>query len=136
MPKTRAWSSRRLFYERKIYGIGKPITQRAYFSPSSREISLELFRGPKRKELVGEFNSSVQTTAKGKIARINWVNVRSDMRKKGLFFQMLSEALALMKKRGIKRVDAHVSGGDSSYLKQGFKIGKKDLGGIWYYKDL
>lgn len=120
------------FHERIIRGVGKPITQRTYFFPNKNLIMIRLTR---QEKIVGKLNIGVKRIGNYSEAFFTDAFVQKTMRNKGLYTQIVAEALDLLKKTGVNYVRFEATGGFSVLQKMGFSS-KTQFGDKIFWKEL
>ncbi len=106
---TKRFWSKAFSYEREIFGFEKPLVQKVKYLPSHKYFEFQIVN-PKTKEIHASVYCKKQPKDSFKIptAWIESVHVDKEFAGKGLATQMLSEAVDVLHKSGVRNIYASV----------------------------
>jgi GNAT superfamily N-acetyltransferase len=138
-------------YERTIHGFDVPLSQRVTFEPAQKLgetilpglVKLSITH-PQRNLPLSILNCPIDgyrikgTNKIEKVATLFWAKTLEEYQGKGLATQLITEAVHLLKKMGVKQIHAQVLNGSvKTTLKQlGFKLVSKTPQGENYTKEI
>ncbi|MDD3083561.1 MAG: hypothetical protein PHP82_00905 [Candidatus ainarchaeum sp.] len=125
-------SVRTNFSERIIYGLGKPIRQRIYFFSKKNSILISLERNGSE---IGKLNIKIQRNGDYSQASFSDAFIKKIMREKGLYTQIVAEALDILTKKKVNSVRFEATDGFNALKRMGFES-RNQFGDRIYWKEL
>ncbi len=120
------------FHERIIRGVGKPIKQKTFFYPKKNSVLISLERNGSE---IGKLNIKIQRIGDYSQASFSDAFVKKTMREKGLYTQIVAEALDVLKKAGVNYVRFEATGGFNVLKRMGFNS-RTQFGDRIYWKEI
>jgi ribosomal protein S18 acetylase RimI-like enzyme len=129
LPKTK---QRVAYSERKILLGKKELMQRTSFTRNKNELLIEIRHA---NGVVGKLPITIHGVGKERIASIGWASVEKKFQKSGIYLQLLSEAMSILKKSGVEVIVCEAYSGRKTLEKLGFQF-KRRFGETHAWKDL
>jgi GNAT superfamily N-acetyltransferase len=138
----RNFFTRSFSYERMLHGFDKPLTQTVAYKPGKGVLELSVVSPTEKNAQVSHVLCLLGTyRPKGaiirrKFAEINSANTRADYEGNGLASQLITEAVHVLQKVGVKKINVQVTTEhETIYHTLGFRCTARTPDGNFYTKE-